>query len=595
MMRATGFVLCLLLCGPASVAAEQVQNPHARSGISLDGQWSRIVDPYENGYYNHRRVPHENGYFSNRKPQHPSELIEYDFSTSPRLNVPGDWNSQENELFFYEGTVWYQRDFSLDKKPGRRYLVHFGAVNYQAIVFVNGIKVGEHEGGFTPFQFDITEQLRSGENFIVVKADNRREPDYIPTVNSDWWNYGGITRSVRILDLPEQYISDYSFQLSDSGGVEGWVRLSGGTGSVEVQVEGLAVEQTTPVDDQGFAFISIAAKPELWSPESPFLYDVKLKFNDEVIKDRIGFRRIEVKGTDILLNGKPVFLRGISLHEEIPGGGSRAWSEDHARQLLSWVKELGANFVRLAHYPHNEHMVRVADETGLMVWSEIPVYWTVMFTEPSVYAKAEQQLSEMIARDRNRASIVLWSVANETPQAEGRLEFLTRLAGKARELDGSRLITAALDTQSEMDGGRLIDDPLASVVDVIGINSYCGWYGGTPESCSDLVWRSNYDKPVIMSEFGGGALQGYHGNASQRWTEEYQAAVYEHNLAMLDNIEFLRGTAPWILKDFRSPRRPLPGIQDYWNRKGVLSETGEKKAAWYLLRDYYVKKAANPH
>src|SRR5690606_14653459 len=135
-----------------------------------------------------------------------------------------------------------------------------------------------------------------------------------------------------------------------------------------------------------------------------------------------------------------------------------------------------------------------------------------------------------------------------------------------------------------------IDDPLSGVVDVIGINNYCGWYGGTPESCAGIKWRSKYNKPVIMSEVGGGALQGYHGDVDQRWTEEYQAAVYRHNLAMMDNIPFLRGITPWILKDFRSPRRPLPGIQDYWNRKGLVSDSGIKKQAWQVLHDYYENK-----
>jgi beta-glucuronidase len=229
---------------------------------------------------------------------------------------------------------------------------------------------------------------------------------------------------------------------------------------------------------------------------------------------------------------------------------------------------------------------------GLLVWSEIPVYWTVAFTNPAVYEKAEQQLTEMIERDCNRASIVLWSIANETPTVPGRLEFLGGLAEKARSLDDSRLITAALDTHTSQDGVMLIEDPLAAVVDVIGINSYCGWYVGTPERCAEWSWHSAYDKPVIISEFGAGALQGLHGTADQRWTEEYQSAVYRNNLAMMDNIEFLSGMTPWILKDFRSPRRPLPGIQDYWNRKGLLSETGEKKAAWYLMKAYYDSKIA---
>ena len=126
---------------------------------------------------------------------------------------------------------------------------------------------------------------------------------------------------------------------------------------------------------------------------------------------------------------------------------------------------------------------------------------------------------------------------------------------------------------------------------MIGINNYCGWYGPLePGACAGIRWRSDYGKPVIMSEFGGGALHGHHGPAEQRWTEEYQADVYRYNLQMIDGIEFLRGMTPWILMDFRSPRRPLPGIQDYWNRKGLLSENGQKKAAWQLVRDYYTAK-----
>ena len=591
-MKKTLFFCCLLM-GQLCMASPLIQNPHARAGISLDGNWTRIVDPFETGYYNHRFEVHTDGFFSNRKQQNPAELIEYDFATSPVLQVPGDWNSQEKELFFYEGTVWYQREFFLDRQQDRHYQVYFGAVNYQSIVYVNGTEVGRHEGGFTPFQFDITEQLLDGENFIVVKVDNRRERDNIPTVNSDWWNYGGITRSVRILDLPERYLADYSLKLSTDGQIKGWIRVSGkSAGPVELEIAALSVQQAITPDEKGFARFSVPARPGLWSPKSPMLYDITWRYNGEAISDRIGFRQLAVNGQDILLNGQPVFLRGISLHEETPAGGSRAWSEEHARQLLGWVKELGANFVRLAHYPHNEHMLRVADELGLMVWSEIPVYWTVKFTSQEVYTKAENQLTEMITRDRNRASIVLWSIANETPQSEGRLAFLTRLAKRARELDPGRLITAALDTQSEVDGGKLINDPLSAVVDVIGINSYCGWYGGTPESCAGMTWRSEYNKPVIMSEFGGGALHGKHGDADHRWTEEYQAAVYANNLSMIDNMTFLRGLSPWILKDFRSPRRPLPEIQDYWNRKGLLSETGEKKAAWFLLQDYYEKRAA---
>lgn len=226
-----------------------------------------------------------------------------------------------------------------------------------------------------------------------------------------------------------------------------------------------------------------------------------------------------------------------------------------------------------------------------MVWSEIPVYWTVLFNNPAVYDKAEEQLTEMIARDKNRASVILWSMANETPNSMARTKFISQLAQKARQLDDSRLITAALETQTDTDGVRTIDDPLSSVVDVIGINSYCGWYVAAPGSCANLKWLSRYHKPMIMSEFGADALQGLHGDKGQRWNEEYQADVYINNLAMIDKISFLRGLTPWILKDFRSPRRPLPNIQDFWNRKGLISDRGIKKKAWFILHDYYAKKS----
>jgi beta-glucuronidase len=603
-MRCIQLVTFLLgTCGAFTQAFADIaiQNPDSRNAIILDGRWDTIVDPYENGYYNHRYEESDKGYFKNAKPANPSDLVEYDFARSPKLNVPGDWNTQDEKLFLYEGTIWYHRDFDIGKKTDQKYVIYFGAVNYHATVYLNGKKVDVHEGGFTPFQFDITEQVKSGVNSLVVKVDNHRERDQIPTVNTDWWNYGGITRSVKILQYPKAHIQDYFVQLSktEEGVLEGWVKVENlakentDGQQVELLIPELNIAKKLPLNKSGEARFEIAAKPVLWSPESPKLYTVDLRYMQDVVHDKIGFRNIQVQGENILLNGKSIFLRGISIHEESPLHDGRAWSEEDARILLTWAKELGCNFVRLAHYPHNEAMVRMADQMGLMVWSEIPVYWTVLFNNPSVYNKAENQLEEMIARDKNRASIIMWSMANETPNSSARLKFISNLAQKARELDPTRLITAALDTQSEENGSKAIDDPLSSIVDVIGVNSYCGWYEGAPASCANLKWISRYRKPVIMSEFGADALQGLHGDKNQRWTEEYQADVYVNNLAMLGRMTFLRGMSPWILKDFRSPRRPLPAVQDFWNRKGLISDKGIKKKSWYILHDYYMKKAVD--
>ena len=567
-----------------------VQNPDQRGGVSLNGSWSYIIDPYENGYYNHRYQPYAQGYFQNKKKTSPEQLIEYDFDAADTLMVPGDWNTQKKELMFYEGTIWYHKEFQFNKEVDKRYVVNFGAVNYNAIIYVNGQKIGRHEGGFTSFQFDISEALSSGNNFITVKVDNRRERDQVPTVNTDWWNYGGITREVKILSLPKSHIENYQIQVNSNNTqeIQGQLWITNPSASlVTVSIPELGVNKKIKVNKSGEISFMIAASPRLWSPRSPKLYDVELSYNGESIKDKIGFRTITTEGDKIKLNGQNIFLKGISLHEESPITHGRAWSEADARILLTWAKELGCNFVRLAHYPHNEMMLRVADELGLMVWSEIPVYWTVMFDNEEVYQKAELQLVEMIQRDINRASIVLWSVANETPNSRSRLSFLTKLIDKLRSIDSSRLITAAMDTHSSSANGIVIDDPLITSVDVIGINNYCGWYYSHSEKCADLVWQSPSKKPIMMSELGAGALQGKHGDKNERWTEEFQANVYIHNLKMLKNIPGLQGLSPWILKDFRSPRRPLKNIQDFWNRKGLLSDKGIKKQAWFVLHDYY--------
>ncbi len=286
-----------------------------------------------------------------------------------------------------------------------------------------------------------------------------------------------------------------------------------------------------------------------------------------------------------------MFLRGISLHEQAPLREGRAHGQADARTLLGWARELGANFVRLAHYPHDEHTVRLADELGLLVWAEIPVYWTIDWESAETLADALGQLSELVTRDRNRASVIIWSVANETPPTAARLRFLRELVGRARQLDPTRLVSAALERREVDPLTQRIDDPLGADLDVLGCNEYLGWYDGLPDRPDGVRWETPYEKPLIMTELGADALAGLHGDPLTRWTEEYQAAVYEHQLRMLERIPFLAGMSPWILADFRSPRRTLPGIQDGWNRKGLVSDRGERKLAFEILQRHYRKLA----
>jgi beta-glucuronidase len=584
--------LVLLVCVTARAQSPLMTNVGGRHSLSLDGRWQTIIDPYENGFYDYRYQESPNGYFKDAKPRSPSDLVEYDFDNSPQMYVPGDWNSQDERLLFYEGTVWYRKSFDYPKKARTRLFVHFGAANYEAFVYLNGEKLGRHEGGFTPFNFEVTDRVRERGNSLVVKVDNKRRRDAVPTLNTDWWNYGGLTRSVALVEVPDTFVRDYHVQLKQGSREEvaGWVRLDGAAAAgqtVTVEIPEAKLKQTFRADADGLAPVSFKVKLDLWSPESPKLYRVVVSSGADAVAERIGFRSIETRGTDILLNGRPVFLRGISIHEESPLRGGRAVNDADARMLLTWAKELGCNFVRLAHYPHNEHMTRVADEMGLMVWSEVPVYWTILWDDPSTFANAKNQLGEMVARDRNRASVVLWSVANETPVGESRNRFLRGLIEHARALDPTRLLTAANERHYSDPNTQVVDDPLGEYLDVLGCNEYVGWYDGPPEKADRLTWKVTLQKPLVVSEFGGDALAGHHGDKGQRWTEEYQRDIYEHQTAMLRRIPSLRGMSPWILTDFRSPRRPLPRIQDFYNRKGLISNRGERKQAFYVLQGFY--------
>ncbi len=584
-------LLLLLVTGRAQAQTPLIANVAGRNTVALNGRWQTIIDPYETGYYDYRYQPSAEGYFKNAKPKSPSDLIEYDFDSSAQLSVPGDWNSQDQRLLFYEGTIWYKKSFDYQRKDHTRLFIYFGAANYLADVYLNGQKLGRHEGGFTPFNFEITSLVRERDNFLIVKVDNKRRRDAVPTLNTDWWNYGGLTRDVSLIEVPELFIQDYFLQLKKGSMEElaGWVKLNGVTDSklVTIEIPEAGIKHSVTTDASGYAPIAFKAQLNLWSPEVPKLYQVKLSISTDSVGERLGFRTIETRGTDILLNGKSIFLRGICIHEESPLRGGRAFSEDDARMLLTWAKDLGCNFVRLAHYPHNEHMTKLADEMGIMVWSEIPVYWTILWDNPETLENARNQLDENITRDKNKASVILWSVANETPVNEARVKFLKELLDHARKLDPTRLLTAANERHYSDPHTQMIDDPLGQYLDVIGCNEYVGWYDGLPEKADNLTWKMTYNKPLLISEFGGDALFGYHGDAAVRFTEEYQRNLYEHQLAMLAKIPFLRGMSPWILTDFRSPRRPLPRIQDFYNRKGLISSRGEKKQAFYVLQTFY--------
>ena len=587
---------------PAMAAADTlpvIQNVNAYESLSLNGEWNYIVDVQEEGYYDYRMNPTPWGFFRNAKPQKPEDLIEYDFDKSPTMQIPGDWNTQDERLFFYEGTVWFKKSFSVKADDGfidgrNKALLYFGAVNYDCRVWVNGKEAGHHVGGFTPFNYDVTEMLKEGENTVIVKVDNKRHAEDVPTLIFDWWNYGGITRDVKLVKVTPVYIEDYNVQMVSLEGrrLAFSARLSKAEAghTITIDIPELKLKKAVATDADGRVQMFAKFKPQLWSPENPKLYQVNISLdNATTITDEIGFRTIETRDKQILLNGQPIFLKGISIHDEKPNGGGRANSTEDAHQLLTWAKELGCNFVRLAHYPHHEYMVREAERMGILVWSEIPVYWTIAWKNPATFANAKQQLTDMISRDHNRANIIIWSIANETPHSAERDDFLGRLAQYARTQDSTRLISMAMEVTGAANYVNRLNDNMNKYVDVVSFNQYIGWYRDVNDA-PKMKWEIPYNKPVIISEFGGGAKSGYHGAKNQRWTEEFQENLYRENIAMIEKIDGLSGTTPWILKDFRSPRRVLPGIQDFYNRKGLVSDKGTKKKAFFVLKQWYDSK-----
>lgn len=576
----------------ASFAADLIQNVYGRDIQSLNGKWAAIPDLYDQG--GRMKI------YENNKPTGKTDFYEYSFEGGMRLNVPGDWNSQSPEMKYYEGTVWYQRTFTAKAEPGTRRFLYFAGVSTRCNIYLNGKKIISHEGSFTPFQIEVTDALKDGENLLVCEVNNNRRVDAIPAMSYDWWNYGGITRDVMLVTVPTQYIADYFVRLEK--GKKDVIALSVSLSEavagkkVTVKIPELKVNCEMTTDAQGKAEASVKVRSlQRWSPESPKLYNIEIASPEDKVTESIGFRNIDTRGTKVFLNDKEIFLRSISFHEEIPQRMGRAFSPADADMLLSEARALGVNTIRLAHYPQNEYIVRKAEQMGFMLWEEIPVWQSIDFTNDVTMGKARTMFDEMLQRDKNRCAVSMWGVANETRPSEARNAFLTRLVSDGRAKDNTRLYVAAFDIvyyQRDKDLFTM-EDSFPEQLDLIGVNKYMGWYAPWPKDPKDCHWQVCPDKPLLITEFGGEALYGQSGDetVASSWSEDYQAKLYRDNIRMFENIPNLCGVSPWILFDFRSPFRFHPANQDGWNRKGLVSDQGMRKKAWYIMRDYYRSKA----
>lgn len=571
------------------VGATAMVTMAGRAATSLDGAWTFVLDLYDEGlrqrWFADQVAPVETW----------AAPRDYDGGGWQTITTPSSWNMVRPEWFYFEGGAWYGRTLQLDPiVAGEHVLVRIGAANYEARVFLNGRFVGSHRGGSTPFFIDITAAARAGENWLLIQVDNRRRSDRVPMHHTDWFNYGGLYREISLVRLPAVFIRDFAVMLApgtDGQRVRAEVSLSAPLDAeAVVSIAGLGGPWRIAVKG-GKGTLEFDARPELWSPDAPKLYDVSLSCTGDTVRDRIGFRTLAVRGEHILLNGQDLLLRGICVHEDDVDHG-KVSSDDDIRRRFAHAKALGCNFMRLAHYPHHERAAEIADEVGMLLWEEIPVYWAIEFANADTYADAENQLHELIRRDRNRASVIIWGVGNENADTDARLSFMGRLADAAKKADPSRLVSAACLINRET---FAIQDRLTEHLDIIGINEYFGWYEPDFEGLRRLLKNSRPGKPVIITETGADAVAGSRGSDTTFFTEDKQAAVYREQLSILATADYVRGICPWILYDFRTERRQT-ALQQGWNRKGLLAaDKTTRKLAFDVLADHYRRLADTEH
>ena len=551
-----------------------------RKVTSLDGEWYFITDKENKG-----------------------EALGYP-STVPteakRTYVPSVWNTMLGLLEYY-GAAWYFRKFHFEGGNAR---IHFGAVMTNANVWVDGIHVGSHYGGFTSFDIDLPD-LAEGEHLIAVRADNSFDGAGLPEKNVDWYHYGGIPRSVELHKMDGVCVlcshAYYELSLAERT-AEVYFRI-------KVKNYGEATESAITVKINGASRIfrpvtlSEGEERELetasihlnnvtpWSPDSPALYTLDTETETDGIRDRIGFRTIEVKNGKIYLNGEELTVKGVCRHEEHPDFGF-AFPPALMKRDIDIIKNMNANAIRGSHYPNSKHFVDLLDENGLLFWSEIPI-WGVGYTAemlgiPLFVERAHKMILEMAEQYHNHPSIIIWGIHNEIPGYSENGKALSKILYTAmKERKDGRIVTYACS--------HPFDDICMEYCDVICLNQYHGWYGGGIDSWAkhieDFKARraklGMENKPIIYSEFGAAAIYGHHTFDDIKWTEEYQARLIEHAISLFMADEAIVGCYVWQYCDIRTCEEMGLNRARGFNNKGLVNEYRRPKMAYNAVKRLY--------
>ncbi len=550
-----------------------------RRVVELDGAWRFVTDSSGIG---------ESRGYANTLPREAVEVI-----------VPSMWNN-EFGLLEYEGVAWYEK---VIETAGGCVRFCFDGVMTEAKVYLDGALLGSHYGGYTAFSF-VVESLAAGRHTLSVRVDNRFDADSIPHAKVDWYHYGGMTRGVRMEELcgvsvdfchmeytlsPERDKAKVIFrtELFNATGerivTPLTVKLSGQT-MYKTEVSVGAFDKKTVVSEE----IDVS-DVHLWDIDDPFLYELFVKTDSDDLYDRVGFREIKAEKGKILLNGREIEIRGVCRHEEHPDWGF-AFPEKLMKRDLDIVRDMGCNAIRGSHYPNSRPFLDRLDSEGMLFWSEIPI-WGCGYTaediaRPKVVERGLAMIREMENQYYNHPSIIIWGVHNEIDSsAESAYKMTELYSGELRANGGNRLITHA--------SNHPLTDICFGFDDIICINHYTGWYGGDIKSWTKMlashIERKNElglgDKPFIYSEFGGAALYGNHTFDNIKWSEEYQAELFDFCLKLFHDSPEVQGWFIWQFCDMRTCREMGNDRARGFNNKGILNEYRKPKMSYFKIRE----------
>lgn len=554
------------------------QRHKKRKIYSIDGMWRFKPDPEKNGL--HLR-------WFQSFPEDATEIV-----------VPSCWNN-ELGLYEYEGAAWYCTEF-VTKLPNINLCFH--GVTGQAEIYVDGVHVGGHYGSFTGF--DITVRgLAQGKHQLVVFVDNtHNDTDTFPLAKVDWFHYGGIFRSVEIMELGGLWIKSYriNYQLNETMtnvmlemdiNIEN-IEFATIERELKIYINDKLVNRTavtlkrdTTVRIDGISLENI----RLWELDNPILYYVKMEIDEDDIIERIGFREIKAYDRKIYLNGKEIFLKGINRHEDHPDWGF-AIPFKLMKRDMDIIKDMGCNSIRGSHYPNAEVFLDYCDQKGILFWEEIPMwqFFDRHFNNPLVVQRGMVMLEEMITRDYHHPCIIIWSVHNEVEtDVESCYKMTEIFVKKVRSLDSDRLVTYA--------SNKDIRDRCFSLVDLVCINKYLGWYENKLESWDDFLkslkgklTKEKLDHlPILISEFGAGALYGEITFEGAKWTENFQNKYLDFALNLFLNDPDICGTYIWQYCDIRTPVGNELERPRCYNNKGIVNEYRKPKMAYWTVKRFY--------